>query len=155
MVTTLEIIRDKGEICFSFEQDRFSDDTIKEARLCIENILDEHGSINLDYSDLKELSKAGEGKLSVVTIAKGEVDKVFKLAPAQLKDYTLQQCHAHLVYLWFSKDIQIGTLLNEMRSLFEYLDPYNQSDIKWGLAATNTLVGNNAKVLLLSIGISN
>ena len=139
---------------FNFVEGKFSDQLIQEAMQCINEIINEQGNINLDYDDLKLLSKAGEGKLSVVTIAKGEIDKVFKLAPGQLKEFDLQQCQAHLIYLWFSKDIQIDTWVNEMRSLFDYLDPNNQKIIKWGITATDKLFGSSAKVLLLSIGVS-
>ena len=134
---------------FNFVEGRFSDLLIQEAEQCIDEIINEHGTINLDRSDFEMLKWKGMGAESVVAITRGNVEDVYGKALEELKDYNLKDCKTHLIYLWMSnEDNNSARWIDCMRNFMEGLG--DDSLIKWGITVTNQNLGNGAKLLLIS-----
>lgn len=138
---------------FNFVEGRFSNQLIQEAELCIDEIINEHGTINLDRSDFEMLKKKGEGSTSVVAITRGNVENVYSKAFEELKDYNLKDCKAHLIYLWMSNvEFKNSTRwVDYMRNFTNSLG--SDSLIKWGVTMNDENLECSAKLLLISTGI--
>lgn len=148
--TTIRIVNNQKVPVFKFGEGWFSRETLVHASLCIEDILNHHGIISLDYDDFMQLCEAGKGLLSAVAIVRGTVNELFDKAYKQLEGYDIEGCDAVLIYLWITKEqIQQTELLSRLR---DFIDKEVNAVVKLGVTVTDKVTNDNAKLFIIGTG---
>ena len=139
-----------------------ADDTLSVAAKSIAEIITLHGTMNLDFNDVKTVLQDGGVAIMSTGYGEGE-DRVKKaiedaLNSPLLNDNDIFNSKKILLNISFShqKDSKDNFMMEEMNYVHEFMDKFGDFEIKWGVAIDPDL-GKKVKVTILAtgFGISN
>ena len=135
-----------------------ADDTLSIAAKSIAEIITLHGTMNLDFNDVKTVLQDGGVAIMSTGFGEGE-DRVKKaiedaLNSPLLNDNDIFNSKKILLNLSFShqKESKDNFMMEEMNYVHEFMDKFgNDFEIKWGVAVDPDL-GKKVKVTILATG---
>ena len=134
-----------------------ADDTLSVAAKSIAEIITLHGTMNLDFNDVKTVLQDGGVAIMSTGYGEGE-DRVRKaiddaLNSPLLNDNDIFNSKKILLNISFShqKDSKDNFMMEEMNYVHEFMDKFGDFEIKWGVAIDPEL-GKKVKVTILATG---
>lgn len=134
-----------------------ADDTLSVAAKSIAEIITLHGTMNLDFNDVKTVLQDGGVAIMSTGYGEGE-DRVKKaiedaLNSPLLNDNDIFNSKKILLNISFShqKDSKDNFMMEEMNYVHEFMDKFGDFEIKWGVAIDPEL-GKKVKVTILATG---
>ncbi|MBQ3632481.1 MAG: cell division protein FtsZ [Prevotella sp.] len=134
-----------------------ADDTLSVAAKSIAEIITLHGTMNLDFNDVKTVLQDGGVAIMSTGYGEGE-DRVKKaiddaLNSPLLNDNDIFNSKKILLNISFSheKDSKDNFMMEEMNYVHEFMDKFGDFEIKWGVAIDPDL-GKKVKVTILATG---
>ncbi len=134
-----------------------ADDTLSVAAKSIAEIITLHGTMNLDFNDVKTVLQDGGVAIMSTGYGEGE-DRVKKaiddaLNSPLLNDNDIFNSQKILLNISFSheKDSKDNFMMEEMNYVHEFMDKFGDFEIKWGVAIDPDL-GKKVKVTILATG---
>ncbi len=134
-----------------------ADDTLSVAAKSIAEIITLHGTMNLDFNDVKTVLQDGGVAIMSTGYGEGE-DRVKKaiddaLNSPLLNDNDIFNSKKILLNISFShqKDSKDNFMMEEMNYVHEFMDKFGDFEIKWGVAVDPEL-GKKVKVTILATG---
>ena len=135
-----------------------ADDTLSVAAKSIAEIITVHGTINLDFNDVKTVLK--DGGVAIMSTGYGEGDGRVKKAIADalhsplLNDNDIFNSKKILLSLSFRGDDadNKGLMMDEMNDINDFMDQFGPDfELKWGTANDPSL-GDKVKITILATG---
>ena len=135
-----------------------ADDTLSVAAKSIAEIITVHGTINLDFNDVKTVLK--DGGVAIMSTGYGEGDGRVKKAIADalhsplLNDNDIFNSKKILLSLSFRGDDadNKGLMMDEMNDINDFMDQFGPDfELKWGTANDPSL-GEKVKITILATG---
>ena len=135
-----------------------ADDTLSVAAKSIAEIITVHGTINLDFNDVKTVLK--DGGVAIMSTGYGEGDGRVKKAIADalhsplLNDNDIFNSKKILLSLSFRGDDSDnkGLMMDEMTDINDFMDQFGPDfELKWG-AANDPSLGDKVKITILATG---
>ena len=134
-----------------------ADDTLSVAAKSIAEIITLHGTMNLDFNDVKTVLQDGGVAIMSTGYGEGE-DRVKKaiedaLNSPLLNDNDIFNSQKILLNISFShqKEAKDNFMMEEMNYVHEFMDKFGDFEIKWGVAIDPEL-GKKVKVTILATG---
>ena len=134
-----------------------ADDTLSVAAKSIAEIITLHGTVNLDFNDVKTVLQNGGVAIMSTGFGEGE-DRVKKaiddaLHSPLLNDNDIFNSKRILLNISFShqKDSKDNFMMEEMNYVHEFMEKFGDFEIKWGVAIDPDL-GKKVKVTILATG---
>ena len=134
-----------------------ADDTLSVAAKSIAEIITLHGTMNLDFNDVKTVLQDGGVAIMSTGYGEGE-DRVKKaiedaLNSPLLNDNDIFNSKKILLNISFShqKESKDNFMMEEMNYVHEFMDKFGDFEIKWGVAIDPEL-GKKVKVTILATG---
>ena len=134
-----------------------ADDTLSVAAKSIAEIITLHGTMNLDFNDVKTVLQDGGVAIMSTGYGEGE-DRVKKaiddaLHSPLLNDNDIFNSKKILLNISFSheKDSKDNFMMEEMNYVHEFMEKFGDFEIKWGVAIDPDL-GKKVKVTILATG---
>jgi cell division protein FtsZ len=134
-----------------------ADDTLSVAAKSIAEIITLHGTMNLDFNDVKTVLQDGGVAIMSTGFGEGE-DRVKKaiddaLHSPLLNDNDIFNSKKILLNISFShqKDSKDNFMMEEMNYVHEFMEKFGDFEIKWGVAIDPDL-GKKVKVTILATG---
>ena len=134
-----------------------ADDTLSVAAKSIAEIITLHGTVNLDFNDVKTVLQDGGVAIMSTGYGEGE-DRVKKaiddaLHSPLLNDNDIFNSKKILLNISFSheKDSKDNFMMEEMNYVHEFMEKFGDFEIKWGVAIDPDL-GKKVKVTILATG---
>ena len=134
-----------------------ADDTLSVAAKSIPEIITLHGTMNLDFNDVKTVLQDGGVAIMSTGYGEGE-DRVKKaiedaLNSPLLNDNDIFNSKKILLNISFShqKESKDNFMMEEMNYVHEFMDKFGDFEIKWGVAIDPEL-GKKVKVTILATG---
>ena len=134
-----------------------ADDTLSVAAKSIAEIITLHGTMNLDFNDVKTVLQ--DGGVAIMSTGYGEGEDRGKKAiddalnSPLLNDNDIFNSKKILLNISFSheKDSKDNFMMEEMNYVHEFMDKFGDFEIKWGVAIDPDL-GKKVKVTILATG---
>jgi cell division protein FtsZ len=133
-----------------------ADDTLSVAAKSIAEIITVHGTINLDFNDVKTVLK--DGGVAIMSTGYGEGDGRVKQAiddalnSPLLNDNDVFNSKKILLSFTHSDDVNHkGLMMDEMNEINDFMEKFSNFELKWGIANDPTL-GDKVKVTILATG---
>ena len=134
-----------------------ADDTLSVAAKSIAEIITLHGTVNLDFNDVKTVLQDGGVAIMSTGYGEGE-DRVKKaledaLNSPLLNDNDIYNSKKILLNISFShqKESKDNFMMEEMSYVHEFMDKFGDYEIKWGVAVDPDL-GKKVKITILATG---
>ena len=134
-----------------------ADDTLSVAAKSIAEIITLHGTMNLDFNDVKTVLQ--DGGVAIMSTGYGEGEERVKKAiddalnSPLLNDNDIFNSKKILLNISFShqKDSKDNFMMEEMNYVHEFMEKFGDFEIKWGVAIDPDL-GKKVKVTILATG---
>ena len=133
-----------------------ADDTLSVAAKSIAEIITVHGTINLDFNDVKTVLK--DGGVAIMSTGYGEGESRVKdaiynaLNSPLLNDNDVFRSKKILINITFSSNQEEGLMMDEMNDVNDFIAKFsNDFELKWGMA-TDPEIGKKVKVTILATG---
>lgn len=134
-----------------------ADDTLSVAAKSIAEIITLHGTVNLDFNDVKTVLQ--DGGVAIMSTGYGEGEERVKKAiddalnSPLLNDNDIFNSKKILLNISFShqKDSKDNFMMEEMNYVHNFMNKFGNFEIKWGVAIDPDL-GKKVKVTILATG---